>query len=213
MQVKNVQHKQETRFQSSSMEEGAMKYYSASDRRTGEGVQGFGFGNVATGQVVQKKVEFLQRAGSVGRGDSRDGLNPDIRSPTPSQLFGQTGSPRVTLSESRTLAQPWQQQQQPPAMATSSMQQQQTSSTFWSSSFSSSMGATSASMQVGAGPGSMQSTSSFSKKSSFSASSSSQTATMVLQKPPTPTPQPLALSPPQMFSPPPPIHSPPHSDL
>ena len=39
-QVKNVQHKQETRFQSSSMEEGAMKYYSASDRRTGEGVQG-----------------------------------------------------------------------------------------------------------------------------------------------------------------------------
>ena len=42
--------------------------------------QGFGFGNVATGQVVQKKVEFLQRAGSVGRGDSRDGLNPDIRS-------------------------------------------------------------------------------------------------------------------------------------
>ena len=43
-------------------------------------MQGFGFGNVATGQVVQKKVEFLQRAGSVGRGDSRDGLNPDIRS-------------------------------------------------------------------------------------------------------------------------------------
>ena len=42
--------------------------------------QAFGFGNVATGQVVQKKVEFLQRAGSVGRGDSRDGLNPDIRS-------------------------------------------------------------------------------------------------------------------------------------
>ena len=40
-QVKNVQHKQETRFQSSSMEEGAMKYYSASDRRTGEGVQGW----------------------------------------------------------------------------------------------------------------------------------------------------------------------------
>ena len=43
-------------------------------------MQAFGFGNVATGQVVQKKVEFLQRAGSVGRGDSRDGLNPDIRS-------------------------------------------------------------------------------------------------------------------------------------
>ena len=43
-------------------------------------IQGFGFGNVTTGQVVQKKVEFLQRSGSVGRGDSRDGLNPDIRS-------------------------------------------------------------------------------------------------------------------------------------
>ena len=41
-QVKNVQHKQETRFQSSSMEDGAMKYYSASDRRPGEGVQGGG---------------------------------------------------------------------------------------------------------------------------------------------------------------------------
>merc|ERR1719229_1007452 len=206
MQVKNVQHKQETRFQSSSMEEGAMKYYSASDRRTGEGVQGFGFGNVATGQVVQKKLEFLQRAGSVGRGDSRDGLNPDIRSPTPSQLFGGgvggRSSPRVTVSESRVM--PFQ--QGPPPMATSAMQQQQqqTSSSFSSSSFSSSMGATSATMQTG-GMGAMQSTSSFSKKSSFSASSSqSQTSTMVLQKPPTPTP-------PQMFSPPP-IQSP-HSDL
>merc|ERR1719188_1551721 len=157
-----------------------MKYYPASDRRPGEGVQGFGFGNVATGQVVQKKVEFLQRAGSVGRGDSRDGLNPDIRSPTPSQLFGGLGgrsSPRVTVSESRVL--PFQQQQAPAV-------------------------ATAATMQTG-GMGAMQSTSSFSKKSSFSASSSqSQTATMVLQKPPTPTP-------PQVFSPPP-IQSP-HSDL
>ena len=45
------------------------------------------------------------------------------RSPTPSQLF----SPRVTLSESRVVTQPWQ--QQPPAVATSAMQQQQVSMT------------------------------------------------------------------------------------
>ncbi len=99
------------------MSEQELKYYSAGP---GEVVHGFGFGNVATGQVVNKKIEFLQRASSVGRGDSRDSLNPDIRliivssirspnltlsslrSPTPSQMM-RTVSPRVTSSESRAM--------------------------------------------------------------------------------------------------------------
>ena len=53
-----MQHKQETRFQSSSMEDGAMKYYSASDRRPGEGVQGGGNDCYFSYRVEQKICVF-----------------------------------------------------------------------------------------------------------------------------------------------------------
>merc|ERR1719242_2123244 len=60
--------------QQSSTSKVELKYHASTAVRPG---QGFGYGQVTTGQVSSRKYEILARASSVGPED-RGGLNPDL---------------------------------------------------------------------------------------------------------------------------------------
>ena len=79
-----------------------LKYHAPTSARPSDG---FGFGNVTTGQVSMKKYEILARASSVGRFEERGDLNPDLmRVSTSARASPAPGQIMAAAAESKTAA-------------------------------------------------------------------------------------------------------------